>query len=141
MSRSAIYVVNATQQLNVPVNTPLNLGSVQRRFGCDFELSGTDLKIFNPGYYEINVNADVAPGQVGDVSLILYKDNVPVLGAKATETAAAANDILNLSFHVVVREGCRCCDGPSIYTLEVVGVDEGVTTATVTNIGTVAQRL
>ena len=54
------------------------------------------------------VSATVAPTAAGAVSLTVQKDGVEIIGATATETAAAANDALNLAITALIRNACGC---------------------------------
>ena len=135
MSKSAIYVVNNTAQ-NVAVNGQISLGNVIRRFGCNCQLVNNAIRVSGSGYYDIDASFTVAPTAAGNVTITMYKDGVEVPGAAATETATAANDIINLSISCLVREFCPCCDESSALTFVLSG-----TAASITNVAIVGEKL
>ena len=135
MSKSAIYTVNTSSQ-NVTPNGIIGLGSVIRRFGPNLHLSGNAIQIEGAGYYDIDASITVAPTTAGNVTISVYKDNVLIPGATATETAAEANDPVNLSITALVREQCPCCDGASNLTFVLTG-----TASAISNIAVVVQKL
>lgn len=135
MSKSAIYTVNESSQ-NITPNGTIGLGSVIRRFGPNLCLSGNAIQVNGSGYYDIDANITVAPTAAGNVTVTALKDNVPIPGAIASETAAAANDPINLSISALVREMCPCCDATSNITFELTG-----TASAVSNIAVVVEKL
>jgi len=135
MSKSAIYVANNTAQ-NVAVNGLINPGTVIRRFGCNLMLSGTAINTNGCGYYDIDASFIVAPTAAGNVTITMYKDGIAVPGASATATAAAENDILNLSFSALVREYCPCGESSSNLTFVL-----SETASNVTNVAIVGEKL
>lgn len=135
MSRSALYTANTSTQL-VAVDNEINLGSIIRRYGCNLDLSGSTIRVAGEGYYEFNVSVTAAPAATGEVTISLLKNNVPIPGAIATETAAAAGDAVNLSINCVIRENCSICDGPSNITLVLSNSQSNVT-----NVAVVAEKL
>ena len=102
MSRSALYTAN-TSALNVAVNGIISPGTVIRRFGPNLNLSGNAIQINGAGYYDIDAGFTVAPTAAGNVTITAYLDNIPVAGGTASATGAA-NDLLNLSIHCLVRQ-------------------------------------
>lgn len=135
MSKSAIYVVNSASQAVVEDGT-INPGTVIRKFGQNINLAGTGIQIAGPGYYDLETSITMAPTAEGQVTVTACLDNVAIPGAVATETAAAAGDYVNLSFHALVRQGCYCCDG--LNTITFVLSDGG---ATITNISTIVEKI
>lgn len=135
MSKSAIYTANQSAQ-NVAINGVINLGSIIRRFGPNLNLSGDAISLSGAGYYDIDASFTLAPTAAGNVTITVYKDNIAVPGATATETAAAANDIINLNISSLVREACQCCEGISNLTFVLTG-----TAASVTNSAVVVEKL
>ena len=130
MSKSTIYVANTTSQ-DVSVDGTINLGSIIRRFGPNLNLRGSNIQVAGAGYYDIDANFTVAPTADSEVTITAYRNNVPIPGATATETAAAAGDTLNLSINAIVREGCSCCDGISNISFVLTGVESAVTNAAI----------
>lgn len=135
MAKSALYTVNQSAQ-NVAVNGVINLGTIARRFGQNLNLNGDGITVAGAGYYEVNASITVAPTAAGNVTVTMYKDGVPVQGASASETAAAANDLVNLSITSIVRENCPCCESISNLTFVLTG-----TAAAVSNIATTTEKL
>jgi len=136
MSKSAIYTVNSSTQ-NLTAESAITLGSIIRRFGPNLGLSGNAIQISGAGYYKIDVTANISSADAGEVTVQAYLNNVAIPGAIATETAAAAGDIVNLSISALVREGCYCCDGLSNLTFV---VTEGAT-VDITNFAVVVTKL
>ena len=135
MAKSALYTVNQSAQ-NVAVNGVINLGTIARRFGQNLNLNGDGITVAGAGYYEVNASITVAPTAAGNVTVTMYKDGVPVQGASASETAAAANDLVNLSITSIVRENCPCCESISNLTFVLTS-----TAAAVSNIATTTEKL
>lgn len=135
MSKSALYVANTSAQ-SVVVDGIITPGTIVRRFGPNIALSGNAIQIAGAGYYEINASITVEATAVGDVTVAIYKDGIPLQGATATGTAVAVGDFVNLSISAIVREFCSCCDGISNLTFVLTGND-----ATITNIAVVVEKL
>ena len=135
MSKTAIYTANTSAQ-NVAVNGIIGPGTVVRRFGQGLTLSGNGVQISCPGYYDYKASVTLAPTAIGNVTVTLLKDGVPVQGATATEAVSTANNPTNLSIVCLVRENCQCCEGISNLTLALTG-----TAASVTNVSIVAEKI
>lgn len=135
MSKSALYAANTSNQ-TVQVDGIISPGTIIRRFGPNIGLVGNAIQIAGAGYYSFDTSITVAPTAEGEVTVTIYKDGVPVQGATATETAAAAGDSVNLSISAIVREFCSCCDGLSNFTFVLTGTE-----STVTNIATAVEKL
>lgn len=126
MSKSAIYIVNPSTQV-VQVDGVITPGTIIRRFGPNLALSGNGIQISGAGYYDIDATFNVAPTEVGEVTITAYLDGVQIPGAVATETAAAAGDFVNLSISALVRENCPCCAGLRTLTFVLSGISSNVT--------------
>lgn len=135
MAQSAIYVVNNSAQ-NVAVNGIINPGTIIRRYGRNLNLSGNAVQVAGEGYYDFDVSITLAPTAAGNVTVTAFKDGVAIPGMIASETVAAANDLVNLSLVGLVREGCCCCDNLSAITFVLSG-----TAASVTNIAIVGEKI
>lgn len=135
MSKSAIYTVNSSAQ-NVAVNGTINLGTVNRRFGPNLNLSGDAISISGAGYYDIDASITVAPTAIGVVTVTAFKDGIAIPGATASANVAAANTAVNLSINALVREACPCCDGLSNISFVLTG-----TASSVTNMAVVIEKL
>lgn len=137
MSKAAIYVVNDSTQ-EVVDNGAINPGSVIRRFGPGMTISGNGIQVEGVGYYILNTSITLAPAAAGEITVTAFKNGVAIPGATATETATAADDVINLSIDALIRE-TGCCyynNGPANLTFVVTGGD-----ATVTNIVSVVIKL
>ena len=135
MSKSALYTANTSAQ-NVAINGIINPGTIIRRYGPNVTLSGNAIQISGAGYYDIDSSFTVAPTAAGNVTITAYLNNIPIPGAIATETATAANDIINLSLSAIVRQACECCEGVSNLTFVLTG-----TASSVTNSAIVVEKL
>lgn len=135
MSKSALYTANTSNQ-TIQDNGIISPGTIIRRFGPNINLVGNAIQITGAGYYEFNSSITIAPTAEGEVTVAIYKDGVPIQGATATETAAAAGDNINLSISAIVREFCSCCDGLSNFTFVLTGVE-----STIINIAATVEKL
>lgn len=135
MARSAIYVANTGSQ-EISENGNINLGTILRKYGCNFGLAGTGLSIAGQGYYGISASITLVPTAEGDITVAMYKDEIAVPGASATQTAVAAGDTINLSILSIVKEFCPCVDTISNITFKVLNG-----AATVTNISIVGEKM
>lgn len=133
MSKSAIYTTN-TSKPTVAAGGVVPVGVTTRRFGCNIKQDGNTITLCGQGYYLVNVSATVAPTAAGPVSLTAQKDGVEIIGATAAETAAAANDELNLSITALIRNACGC--ESSILSLIL-----GGTEAVVNNLAVTVEKL
>lgn len=115
MSRSLIQTVNQTN-VAVGINTVLPLGSVQRRYGCNLKMSGNGIEVAGEGYYSISATVTIEPTAAGTVTLVLHRNGVPIPGAIAQGTAAAAGDSVTLPLQAVIRQVC-CREGADNITV------------------------
>lgn len=109
MSKSAIYTVNNTLQTVADGGT-IDLGIVQRRFGCNLNLINNAIREAGTGYYSIKASITAVSTAEGEVTVSVYKNNILLPGATATVTAAGAGDYINLSIVALDREKCNCDD-------------------------------
>ena len=133
MSRSAIYTANTGTQ-SVSVGGTINLGGIVRRFGCALDLNGGTINLTEQGFYDVNVSVTAAATAAGTVTVTLLNNGVAIPGATASATAAAAGDIVNLSFESIVR--VPCCGNSAALSVILTG-----TAATVSNIAVVVDKL
>jgi hypothetical protein len=115
MSKSLIQVTNQSPQ-DVAVEGIINLGAVQRRFGCDCRLSGNAIEVDGQGYFEIDAAVSIAPTATGAVTVAVYKNGVQIPGAIAYGSVSTANNPVTLCMNATVRRGC-CCEGADNLTL------------------------
>lgn len=131
---SVLYVANTNSQA-VATGGILSLGQVVHR-SCQSQttLNGNAITIGGTGYFEVNVSATFNVPVAGDVTLQLYKDGVPVVGATATETIITPTTVVsNISFTAEVLK--TCCQQCSNLTIVNTGVG-----ATITNLAVRIKR-
>lgn len=107
MSRSLIQVANQSVQA-INENSIINLGSTQRRFGCNLRLSGNAIEVSGEGYYPINAAVSVAPTEAGAVTVALYNNGVQVPGAIAYGYASTAAQPVTVPIVTTIRHDRRC---------------------------------
>lgn len=125
MSKSLIQTVNQSTQ-TVAENSIIDLGSVIRRYGCNIRFNGNAVELVGEGYYKVDANVTLAPTAVGNVTIALYKNGVPVTGATATGSVSTAGQSVTLPIQTTIREGC-CCDGGEALTIVLVSGASTVT--------------
>lgn len=108
MSRSLIQTANQSSQ-NVAEDSIIQLGSVQRRYGCNLRLSGNAVEANGAGYYTIDCNVSVAPTAAGAVTVALYKNGTQIPGAIAYDAVSTTGNSVALGINTTIRQGC-CCD-------------------------------
>ena len=114
MGKSLIQVANQSEQ-TVAANSIINLGSTQRRYGCNLRLSGNGIEVNGEGYYKIDASVSVSPTSAGAVTVALYKNGIQIPGAIAYDTGTAGNP-LTLPITATIRQNC-CCDSADNLTL------------------------
>lgn len=136
MSKAAIYVVNNSTQ-DVAVDGAINPGTIIRRFGQCVGLSGNGIQLNSSGYYDLKTSITLSSTEEGEVTVTVLDNGIPIPGATATETIAAADDVVNLSIVALIRQ-VECCynPGPASLTFIVSGIP-----ATVTNIASTVIKL
>ena len=113
MARSLIQVANQSTQA-VAENSIIQLGSTQRRFGCNLRLSGNGIEVAGEGYYTVDASVSVSPTAAGAVTVAVYNNGVQIPGAIAY-TTGTAGDPINVSINTTIRQ--RCCDDADNLTL------------------------
>ena len=110
--KAALYTANTNSQ-TVAAGGMLALGSVVRRFGNDrccnpvINLVNNGITLNDPGYYTVSVDVTDLPTAEGPVTVTLYQDGNPVVGAVATNTAGAASAATSIALSAIVRViGC-----------------------------------
>ena len=88
MSRSLIQTVNQSTQA-LTDNSIINLGAVQRRFGCNCRLDGNAITCIGEGYYTIDAGVSVTPTAAGPVTVAVFDNGVQIPGAIAYATGVA----------------------------------------------------
>lgn len=115
MSKSLIQVANQSSQ-NINLNSIINLGSVQRRYGCNCRLSGNAIELVGAGYYEVDATISAVPTAVGPVTVALFDNGIQVPGAIAYGAPATVGDAVTLPIIATIRQNC-CCDNADTLTL------------------------
>lgn len=108
MGKSLIQTTNQSTQA-VAINSIINLGSVQRRYGCNLRLSGNGIEVKGEGYYTIDAVVSVAPTAEGNVTVALFDNGVQLPGAIAYGSVSTAENPVTLPLIATIRQGC-CCD-------------------------------
>lgn len=103
MSCAAIYTANTASQ-SVGVNTAVNLGTIQRRFGCALNAGATSISINKSGYYAVTAVITFTAPAVGDVTLSLQQNGAQVPGATVSDTVTTATTEQNtMTLIAIVR--------------------------------------
>lgn len=130
--KSILYTANVSNA-SISAGGTIPFGGIVRQFGRGLSLNGSDILIRGNGYYRVNISASLTASEAGDATITLLNNGVAVIGAFATETAAA-NGTVNISISTIVREtGCQ--DNTQL-SLQLSGI--AVTTV---NVSTVIERL
>lgn len=104
----------------IPANTYMPLGTITRKLnapsdtGSVFSVtsSTSDIMYLNePGYYKVTYSANLTAGAAGVMAITLYANGNAVY--TASESAAAAEDIVNLTLPYVVRVCPNSCSSPN----------------------------
>lgn len=114
MGKSLIQVANQSTQ-TVAANSIINLGSTQRRYGCNLRMSGNGIEVNGEGYYKIDASVSVAPTAAGNVTVAVYNNGIQIPGAIAY-TTGTAGDPISVALVATIRQGC-CCDSADNLTL------------------------
>ena len=131
---SKIYTVN---QSNVEVAAPENgfaiipFGNVIRRKNKGLMLEGGSL-VGGPGYFILDGDLEYLPAAIGEVSVQLYQDGVPIPGTLKTAYAAAASNPIHIPVFGMARL-IGPCENRTVFTI---GVNAGGTISNLSVIGT-----
>lgn len=116
--KSALYAANTNAQTVTASDSPIQFGSIVRRYGRCTNLSGENVTIQESGYYDIDTNFTFTATAAGTIVISLYKDGVLIPGATATVTVAAGS-AYSISIPAIVRNTCNC---ESTITARIIGV-------------------
>ena len=116
--KSALYCIN-TNNPTIAENATIPMGTTVRRFGPNIRLDGTGILVQGPGYYDIDSSFTLIPEAAGTVTVQLYQDGALVSGAFASETVAAVDTSVNLSFPAVIR--LQNCNDSSVLEFRLTG--------------------
>lgn len=107
MSCAAIYTANTASQ-SVAVNSALNIGTIQRRFGgCALNAGATSVSICKPGYYAVNAIITFTAPAAGVAAVSLQQNGAQVPGATVADTVTTAVTEQNtVSLTAIVRSNC-----------------------------------
>lgn len=110
-----IEVVNTTAQ-TVTAGATANLGAIDRKYqGCTYKFTGTAIEIDAPGYYDINLTANITAQAVGAVALSIYINGTLIPGAYAQGTKGAIGDLITLTISSKILR--VFCGQPAIITI------------------------
>ena len=111
MSCKSLIYTALTTPTAVLADGIIPLGTLVRRYGCALAMNGNGINVSETGYYDIKSSITVLPTAAGEITATVLVNGVPLTGATATATAAAAGDAVNLSIASVLRKcGCDCPD-------------------------------
>lgn len=109
MSKAYAFVSNnSVQALTSGAN--VSPGTAQHGFGgcacgCIIQVSGNNINLRAPGYYNINIGATVTDSVAGNVTLALYQDGVMV--AQGSENIADVTNPASIAFPAGVKVNCN----------------------------------
>lgn len=114
--------ISVAQDVAVPLNNV-------RTKGCTVTMSGNSTISLNKcGVYCVEMDAFGEAGEVGDITLQLVKDGVPVEGAISTVTGATGdNDTLSFKTLVQVQTNNTPCPCTAPVTLQLMNSGVAVT--------------
>ena len=124
--KSALYAANTTPQA-LPINSVISFGSIVRRFGSNFNLSGGNLVAMGAGYFDLDAAFNVFGTATGNATITLYKDGVAIPGATQT-VGVADGSRTNVTIPVIIRN--NCCRDITI-TAVLTGAGATINTATI----------
>ncbi len=118
-----IYSNNVEVSANATI--PLNVTAISK--GNSITSNGAATLQFNKcGLYKVDVNASCVASAAGVLTIHMYKNGVAQAQALASETAADATSIHDLSFSTIVQVGenntCCPCSAPTTITIVNTGV-------------------
>ena len=118
MSCAAIYTANTASQ-SVGVNTAVNLGTIQRRFGCALNAGATSISISKPGYYAVTAVVTFTAPAAGVAAMSLQQNGAQVPGATVADTVTTATTEQNTMTLVAI---VRSTSGADTLTLVNTGI-------------------
>lgn len=140
--KSALYSANTSPTtLTLTAQQPtatLPLGTVNRRFGRNIQLSGNGILIDGEGYYDIDASVTVTPAAAGNYTVQLFENGVAVPAATQTVTAAAAASI---TFNIPALVRLQCCNSSASLTLVLSTTATLPATVVVNNVGVVVEKI
>jgi hypothetical protein len=75
----------------------------------NFVAGSSTANIVKSGLYLVIFSADAIASAVGDITMQLFRNNVPVPSAEATITAANTTDTNNITLHTLIEVSDACC--------------------------------
>ena len=119
MSKYKLIQLTNNNILNIAENTYLPLGTVTRRVNsttdnfATFDVASSyadTVTITEPGYYKVTYNGTLSAAAAGIVSVAMLANTSTVFSVM--ETAAAENDLVNITLEYVLRVCPNCCSSP-----------------------------
>lgn len=123
---SAIYTTGGTAALTTGSIIPL--GTTNRRFGKNIRQDGNGITICGAGYYEINAAFTATGTAAGTITITMLENGVPVQGATASATVAAAGIV---TLPIVALTRISCCDSAKTITFQLTGTGITINNAAV----------
>lgn len=133
---SAIYTVNTSAE-TVNIGSIIPLGSTVRRYGCDVAQVGDGILVGGKGYYDVTVDATIAPTAAGNVGIQILADGAPVPGGVGKVTGVAST-VVTIPAHAIYR--MTCCEKPTNIQVSLVG-DAAVESAVVSNLSVTVVKI
>lgn len=133
---SAIHTANqTTQQITTTAGNfvQVSLGNIVRKFGNRLCADGNSILMLGSGYFDVDCGVVLTPTAAGPISLQLRQDGVPIQGATATITGAAATTA-TVKVPPCLPRNCGC-DCNSVLTLWVNAP------CTISNVSTVVEKV
>lgn len=106
---SALCTANTSKPV-LAADAMVPFGSIVRRFGRNVKLEGSSVVLCGSGYYDVEASIVLSPTAAGDISVQLYQDGMPIQGAYAAGSAAAAGDFVPLGISTLLRNCGRDCN-------------------------------
>ena len=95
--------------------------------GCTATRDGQTFQLNKPGYYYVTFNAVATATEVGEITVALENNGIAGVGATASMTAGAVDDLVNLAFTTIIKVPPSCCAVDNVGKLTVVNTGVGVT--------------
>lgn len=115
---NAIFMANTASQA-VGVNSSVNLGTIQRRFGCGINGGGSGVAISQKGYYLVTATVTFTAPAAGVVAMSLQDNGQQVAGATAAESVTTpTTEQHTIAINAIVRS----LSGSDVLTIVNTGV-------------------
>lgn len=119
------YLINTRMSTPtaIPAGAVIPTGNVIHKAGNSIIAGGNNIQINGSGYYKIIANASISASAVGDQTLTINSNGMPI--AVAIETVDTAGGSANLTAIAIVYNRCGCATNIISFTAGFAGeVDE-----------------